>query len=44
MFAQWGLLHEATRVVEHLETDWPSLQQTPDLLEAKTLIRDGRTE
>ncbi|MGC5583813.1 hypothetical protein ACPYOC_05630 [Ornithinimicrobium sp. W1665] len=40
--AQWGLLDEATRVVEHLETGWPSLAEAPDLLEAKTLIRRGR--
>ena len=44
VFAQWGLLHEATRVVEHIETHWPSLQRAPDLLEAKTLILRGTAE
>lgn len=41
VFAQWGLLHEAARVVEHLETGWPSLREDPVLLEAKDLIRRG---
>lgn len=43
VLAQWGQLHAATQVVEHIETGWPSLQQAPELLEARTLIRRGRT-
>ena len=42
LFAQWGLVDQAARVVAHVDRHWRSLRGHPDTVAARELIRAAR--
>ena len=42
LFAQWGLVDQAARVVAHVDRHWRSLRSHPDTVATRELIRAGR--
>jgi hypothetical protein len=41
VFAEWGMLDEASRLLAHIEQNWPSLRVHPEMLDARRLINEG---
>jgi hypothetical protein len=41
VFAEWGMLDEASLVLAHIDQAWPSLRDHPEVVQARRLISEG---